>query len=75
MLSLSDLTVGQEAIIEDLSSSANSARLQELGFLPGTPVRLVRKAPLRDPLQVSVRGFDLSLRRCEAAAVHVRLES
>ena len=46
-------------------------RLMELGLVPGTDVRMVRTAPLGDPLEVTVRGLHLSLRRSEAARIHV----
>ena len=44
-------------------------RLRELGLLPGTVIRLVRYAPLGDPLEIDVRGFHLSLRKAEAAEI------
>jgi Fe2+ transport system protein FeoA len=47
-------------------------RLLELGLVPGIPVTLVRRAPLGDALVVHVRGYDLSLRRDEAALVEIR---
>ena len=46
-------------------------RLMELGLVPGTEIDLVRTAPLGDPLEVSVRGLHLSLRRSEARHIHV----
>ena len=46
-------------------------RLMELGLVPGTDVEMVRTAPLGDPLEVTVRGLHLSLRRTEAARIHV----
>jgi Fe2+ transport system protein FeoA len=46
-------------------------RLMELGLVPGTDVEMVRSAPLGDPLEVTVRGLHLSLRRSEAAHIHV----
>jgi ferrous iron transport protein A len=48
-------------------------RLLDLGFLPGTEVRLVRRAPLGDPSLYELRGTQLCLRRGEAARVRVRL--
>jgi ferrous iron transport protein A len=44
----------------------------EMGFTAGTEVRVIRVAPLGDPLTVSIRGYQLSLRRREAAAIHMR---
>jgi Fe2+ transport system protein FeoA len=46
-------------------------RLMELGLVPGTDIEMVRTAPLGDPLEVTVRGLHLSLRRSEAAHIHV----
>jgi len=48
-------------------------RLLEMGFSPGTPVRVERVAPLGDPVEVKVRGFSLSLRKSEADAITVEL--
>ena len=46
-------------------------RLMELGLVPGTPVELVRRAPLGDPLELRLREVHLSLRRSEAGLIHV----
>ena len=46
-------------------------RLREMGLLPGTEVRLIRRAPLGDPLEFSVRGSLLSLRQSEAELIVV----
>lgn len=43
----------------------------ELGLVPGTTVRVVKVAPLGDPLELVVRGASLSIRAAEAAAVQV----
>ena len=48
-------------------------RLMELGMLPGTEVRCIRMAPLGDPLEFEVRGYNLSLRKAEAATIAVEL--
>jgi Fe2+ transport system protein FeoA len=50
-------------------------RIVEMGLVPGTPVEVVRVAPLGDPIEVRVRGFSLSLRKHEAAEVEVDVES
>jgi ferrous iron transport protein A len=46
-------------------------RLMELGLVPGTRVRVVRRAPFGDPIELEVRGVHLSLRRSEARLIHV----
>jgi Fe2+ transport system protein FeoA len=51
-----------------------SRRLMEMGLLPGTEVRVVRVAPLGDPLELRLRDYSLSVRRSEAAKIAVRCE-
>ena len=46
-------------------------RLGDLGLVPGEEVMVVRNAPLRDPIEIKVSGFLVSLRRCEASLVEV----
>lgn len=46
-------------------------RLMEMGVVPGAPVCVVKAAPLGDPIQVRVRGYNLALRRAEAQTISV----
>jgi ferrous iron transport protein A len=48
-------------------------RLMEMGVVPGAPVRVVKAAPLGDPLEVRVRNYHLALRRTEAHTIKVVL--
>lgn len=48
-------------------------RMLEMGVSPGAEIEVLRKAPLGDPIEVHVRGFNLMLRRKEAALVGVEL--
>ncbi len=69
---LSDLRPGEKAVITDLPEGLPSlTRLREMGLLPGTRLEFVRRAPLGDPVEVSVRGALLSLRDSEAALIAV----
>ena len=69
---LSKVPVGTEAVIRTLPPGGGVfLRLREMGVLPGTRVKLLRTAPLGDPLELLVRGYNLSLRRDEAAAIEV----
>jgi len=71
---LTELTPGEVAVIEQLPGNDGPVlRLMELGLLPGTPVRFVRRAPLGDPLEIEVRGCNLSLRSEEARGISVKL--
>jgi len=70
---LSSLTPGSRAVVAEIRIPPQyRARLLEMGLLVGTPVELVRFAPLGDPVEIKVRGYHLSLRRHEAAQVMVR---
>ena len=73
--SLADLTVGQQAEIVSIDCERRlSRRLMEMGLLPGTRVRVIRVAPLGDPIELRVRNYSLSLRRAEAAKIAVSPE-
>jgi len=71
---LTSLAAGQNGLVADLHLPAEfRARLLELGLTPGTPVQLLRFAPLGDPVEIKVRGSNLSLRRHEAEQVLVQV--
>ncbi|MGC4001720.1 MAG: FeoA family protein [Pirellulales bacterium] len=73
MKSLSDLAVGERAVVSALHGQGGvGARLLEMGLIPGTSVELIGRAPLGDPLEFRLRGFLLSLRKSEAALVEIR---
>lgn len=69
----SDLKVGDSAIISSEQSSDDQAdqRLMVLGLTPGTQFHVTRVAPLGDPIEIKLRGFNLSLRRAEAKGIWV----
>lgn len=69
---LDTLKPGEHGMIAALDCEPTVARrLMELGLVPGTEIVVIRRAPLGDPLEVSVRGVHLSLRRSEARHIHV----
>jgi ferrous iron transport protein A len=68
--SLDNLNAGEEGRITGLSGATDvRRRLLEMGLTPGTLLRVVRFAPLGDPIDVEVRGYHLSLRKHEAGQV------
>jgi Fe2+ transport system protein FeoA len=69
---LSELEPGAWGVIARLPDGIPSlTRLREMGLLPGTRVQFVRRAPLGDPVEISVRGALLSLRDSEAVLIEV----
>ena len=71
-IKLSELTIGSSATVREFpKTGAAFLRLREMGLLAGTRLTLVRAAPLGDPLEIKVRGYNLTLRKSEADHVLV----
>jgi ferrous iron transport protein A len=69
---LSDLEPGTRAIVRRVSGAPDLLhRLMELGFVPGTKVTLVRRAPMGDPIELRLRGTHFSIRTSEADRIDV----
>ena len=69
---LAQLAPGAHAVIESVdATTVIGRRLADLGFLPRTPIAVVRRAPLGDPVAYELRGYRLCLRRAEALRVWV----
>ena len=72
---LRDVPVGASAEVLSVNCDRRlTRRLLEMGLLPGTRVRVVRVAPLGDPIELRLRDYALSVRRSEAARIAVALE-
>jgi ferrous iron transport protein A len=73
---LTSLPLGSTATVAEIKvPPASRARLMEMGLLNGTAVELVRFAPLGDPVEIKVRGYNLTLRKHEAEQIFVRSNS
>lgn len=71
-LSLAHLPAGARArVLAVTGSGAVARRLMEMGVVPGAHVRMIKSAPLGDPLEVRVRGYHLAVRREEAQTILV----
>ena len=72
-MTLDQLPFGQKAMIKSLKPEAHIFRrkLLAMGLTPGCEVKPIRTAPFGDPIEVEIRGFQLCLRRSEAAAINV----
>lgn len=68
---LSELKPGQKAIIQEFDSEEIHLKLMEMGCLPGEKITIEQRAPLGDPVSVSVAGYTLSLRLNEADKILV----
>ena len=73
MKTLKDIKVGEHAVIEKLhGEGALKRRIMDMGITKGTSVYVRKVAPLGDPMEVTVRGYELSLRKTEAENIEVR---
>lgn len=69
---LGDVKVGDSSTIVKLHGTGVLRRhLMDLGLIKGTSFKVVKVAPLGDPVEITVRGYELSIRKEEAAIVEV----
>lgn len=73
-MTLNLLPLNQEAVITKVGGEgALRCRLLDMGLNPKTKVRVVKTAPLGDPLELRVRGYALSLRKADARNIEVEV--
>jgi ferrous iron transport protein A len=69
------MKAGQSGLISKINSHGElGLRIRDMGLIPGTPVRIEGRAPLRDPVAIRVRDFTLTLRNKEADIIEVQVE-
>lgn len=72
MKTLRDVPVGAQAVIKRLhGEGALKRRVMDMGLTRGTQVHVRKVAPLGDPLELTVRGYELSLRKQDAQSIEV----
>ncbi len=73
---LSNMVLGQKGIVKSLNvEGAIRRRLFDMGITPGADVVMVKRAPLGDPIEITLRGYQLSLRKSEAIGVLVEVNN
>ena len=73
MKTLRDVKIGQTAVIKRLhGEGALKRRIMDMGLTKGTEVYVRKVAPLGDPLETTVRGYELSIRRADAELIEVK---
>lgn len=71
-MTLDELEPGESAIVRNVNAKGPSRRrIAEMGLCAGAEVTAVRRAPLNDPIEIMVRGYNLSLRKAEAVNILV----
>ena len=72
---LNEFAIGERGIIKTVSGEGRiRRRLFDMGVTPGAEVLLRKKAPLGDPLEITIRGYELTLRSSEAALVTLEVK-
>ncbi len=76
-MKLNQLKNGQPGVVEriDISEVKIKRRLVEMGITPGTEVVISKRAPLGDPIEIKLRGYELTLRGDDAAQIEVLAQS
>ncbi len=70
---LSQLSIGEKSTVLAVhGEGAVRRRLFDMGITPGAEIYLRKKAPLGDPIEISLRGYELTLRKSEAAHVEMK---
>ena len=73
-VTLDRLSAGQRGIVVHVGGQgAARRRMMDMGLVPGSEVKMVRVAPLGDPVEFEVKGYSLSLRKSEARAITVEI--
>lgn len=72
MKTLKDVKIGDTVIVKKLGGEgAVKRRIMDMGITKGTQIYVRKVAPLGDPLELTVRGYELSLRKADAALIEV----
>lgn len=72
---LSDMKPGEVGTVAAINGTGNvKHRLVDMGVVPGTAVRVMKYAPLADPVEIKVKNFELSLRISEAQMIDIEVQ-
>ena len=75
-MTIDDLKIGQSGTIFQVGGEGPlRLRFLDMGLIPGTRVTLRKVAPMGDPIQIQVRGYELTIRREDAAKIALEEES
>jgi ferrous iron transport protein A len=69
---LSELKPGEKGVVSSVTGSgAVYRRIVDMGVVPGAMIKVLKFAPLGDPIEIKVKGFNLSLRKNEAQMIQL----
>lgn len=72
-MNINDLKIGQSGLISEVGGEGPlRLRFLDMGLIPGTKVTLQKIAPMGDPIQINLRGYELTIRREDAMKIGLR---
>ena len=75
-MTINDMKIGQSGIIGTVGGEgALRLRFLDMGLIPGTQVTLQKIAPMGDPIQIRLRGYELTIRREDAMKITLKEET
>lgn len=74
-MTLRELKPGQQGSVTSIGTTGPmKRRIMDMGVTPGVAVKVIKVAPLGDPIEINIRGYELSLRKEEAAQIEIKLD-
>lgn len=71
-MTLKDLSPGEMGTVTSIGQSGQiKRRIMDMGITPGVLIKVIKRAPLGDPIEINVRGYELSLRKSEASQIEI----
>ena len=73
IMTLRELIPGESGTVTSIGEKGPMRRrLMDMGVTPGTSVKVIKVAPLGDPIEINIRGYELSLRKDEAQNIMIK---
>lgn len=76
MKKLSEFSNGERGVVKSVGGEGRiRRRLFDMGVTPGAQVAMKKRAPLGDPIEITIRGYELTLRKSEAECIDTEVEA
>lgn len=76
MKKLSEFSIGERGVVKSVGGEGRiRRRLFDMGVTPGAKVAMKKRAPLGDPIEITIRGYELTLRKSEAECIDTEVEA
>lgn len=76
MKKLSEFSIGERGVVKSVGGEGRiRRRLFDMGVTPGAKVAMKKRAPLGDPIEITIRGYELTLRKSEAECIDMEVKA